>query len=216
MSDLNEPKKETVRITLPPRTGGTGTEKAGGSRETVRIDSPETAPPGSSAAPEPIEASPPDPEISAKPIVPPPLARPPIAELSSPAARPPSFNLPRPPSAPSKSPLPPPAAPPSQVTEPASAAPGMPPRPRVLPPPPRVAGGRASATTVPPEGRPRSPVRLFSASRSRRATSGGSSPVGARHSSFSRRSVASVARMWSCTSTGEREPSKRRSSPSCS
>src|ERR1700681_656378 len=60
MADLNEPKKETVRVTLPPRPAKT--PGGGDSRDTVRIKLP-VRPPSSSfpARPEAVPPKPPPP-----------------------------------------------------------------------------------------------------------------------------------------------------------
>jgi hypothetical protein len=97
MADPKEPKKETVRITLPPRPAGQPATPGTSGRETVRINLP-ARPPGGEAAP-----------------------RPPGVPGSAPA-RPPSAQPPLPP-APSKAVPPPPAfrkppAPPGTATTP--------------------------------------------------------------------------------------------------
>jgi hypothetical protein len=132
MSNLNEPKKETVRITpLPPPTG-TPAEKAE-TKETVRINLPSRPPPLGSVDASKVEParSQPDKLLRREPasgvqaeIPPPPvLARPPGAtSTDSPAFRPP----PSPPAIPSAAPpLPavptvvrPPGSPPVSATPP--------------------------------------------------------------------------------------------------
>ena len=100
MADLNEPKKETVRITLPPRTPSNPAES---DKEATRINLPSRPPGGGtvslhppSAAPvrppplpvAPTPASPPgapDDQAPASPL----MARPPAA-LAPPGATPPS------------------------------------------------------------------------------------------------------------------------------
>lgn len=142
MPEANEPKKETVRIALPPRAN------RGESSDTARIDLPATPPlkPGPDA---PKQAAAPVPPPPPKPVARPPMSRPPMPTPSSSApVRPPTFTPSaggpvRPPSVP---PLPPNArsgassaesAPEPGATTPAPMRP-MPPRPRVLPPAPRV------------------------------------------------------------------------------
>ena len=142
MPEVNEPRKETVRITLPPRAN------RGDSGDTARIDLPTTPPlkPGPAA---PKQAAAPVPPPPPKRVARPPMSRPPMPTPSSSApVRPPKFTPPaggpvRPPSAP---PLPPDlssgAASAKGAAERGETAPApplpMPPRPRVLPPAPRV------------------------------------------------------------------------------
>ena len=146
MGDLNEPKKETVRISLPPPPS---TPPENG--DTVRITVPSQAAtpgaaPAAAPAPAPKRAVPPTPAPSSAPVARPPMARSPMPTPSGTAVRPPPY---RPPGAPQSSPAaPPPRAAPAYkpetgapasgtaATAPAPAA--MPPRPRVLPPPPRI------------------------------------------------------------------------------
>lgn len=118
MSDSNEPKKETVRITLPPPESA----QPGAERQT-EIDSP-----GASAT----ETEPDRATVS------------PVSPALKPAVRPPSFNSPPlRPSAPAVDPAGAPLSPPvvpsktSETADAAPAFPAMPPRPRVLPPPPQ-------------------------------------------------------------------------------
>ena len=153
MADLNEPKKETVRISLPPPPS-TPAENSGERRDTVRI----TLPPkpaklgdAPSAAPvvPPKRPLPPAPAPSSGPVARPPMARAPMPAPSASAVRPPPYRSPAPPppSAGSAAAPRPPAAPPVKpegaattlATPPTPPAPPvMPPRPKVLPPPPRV------------------------------------------------------------------------------
>ncbi len=104
MADQKEPKKETVRITLPPRPAGQPPAPGTSGRETVRINLPprppgsETAPlpPGSPVAP---PARPPLPPAPSRPVAPPPPAfrQPPAppssASSSAPAAPPPPARV---------------------------------------------------------------------------------------------------------------------------
>jgi hypothetical protein len=130
MSNLNEPKKETVRITpLPPPTG-TPAKKAE-TKETVRINLPSRPPPLGSVDASKVEPARSRPALRGEPasggeaeIPPPPvLARPPgAASTDSPAFRPPTS----PPAIPSAAPpLPavptvvrPPGSPPVSATPP--------------------------------------------------------------------------------------------------
>jgi hypothetical protein len=113
MADPKEPKKETVRITLPPRPAA---PSAAGARDTVRINLP-VRPPATSGAPAPLKAA------------------------GGPApARPPMVQTPLPP-APSKPVSPPPIFPPktpapSGAGTPAGAAAPAPLMPRTSPPVP--------------------------------------------------------------------------------
>ncbi len=151
MSDASEPKKETVRITLPPRANSE-------SGDTARIDLPTTPPlkPGPGA---PKQAAAPVPPRPPKPVARPPMSRPPMPTPSSSApVRPPKFTpaAGRPVWPPSAPPLPPNA--PSGAASAEDAAEGaetapvpprpMPPRPRVLPPAPRVQPPTAPASGV--------------------------------------------------------------------
>lgn len=123
MADQSEPKKETVRITLPPPPGSSPPGN-GDSRETVRIN----------------VASPADEEVAP--------ARDPTRKFPLPP-RPPAFpssansavRPPAPPAVPPKAP--PPAAPAGQQNT-------LPPRPRVLPPLKRVLPPAKSAVTAAP------------------------------------------------------------------
>jgi hypothetical protein len=122
MADSPEPKKETVRITLPPRPGGAAAGPNAPSRDTVRINMP--ARPPSNGAPVPPRPGPmrppgaaggavrppmahaPLPPAPSKAVTPPPLFKgKPVAPVSSatPAAGP---LLPKAPSAPSSAPVP--------------------------------------------------------------------------------------------------------------
>lgn len=155
MADLNEPKKETVRITLPPRTPHRPTVPV--AKDTARIhlptrspgSTPPTAPPAPSTAPAGVR--PPPPLIAPKPLPPtpgelskrpstPPMSRPP-APLPSGGVRPPSppmgskTSSPGPAGAEMKAPLPPPPSgsktppPPPSALKPASPAPPAPGQP---------------------------------------------------------------------------------------
>lgn len=138
MNDPVGPKKETVRITLPPRV------RPGESRETVRINMPPKPVATGSPAQSPPRPPPPGSPLRAAAGLPPlPAPPPPLVSAAAPVRPPVLTRSPPPP--------PPPVAPPvSAVIVAESAAPlpetptipaappPMPPRPRVLPPPPRV------------------------------------------------------------------------------
>jgi hypothetical protein len=123
MADPKEPKKETVRITLPPRPapapGG-----ATSARETVRINLP-TRPPSNGIAPRPPQQSAPLPST--------------IPDIASAPARPPIAQSPLPP-APAKQvrppPFVPPPRPPASVPAPAVSESGAP-APASVPLPPK-------------------------------------------------------------------------------
>jgi hypothetical protein len=90
-ADSSTPKKETVRITLPPKPEDTPMIK----RETVRINAPGVAPKKETtsitgATPLPaIEPAPtPPPPSATRPLVPPPAPRPPSAPMPPGGARP--------------------------------------------------------------------------------------------------------------------------------
>ncbi len=135
MADANEPKKETVRITLPPRS------TAGEPSDTVRINLPPKARliSGAKQAEAPIPPRP----STRLPVRPPaftPLAGVPVPPPSSTRPlRPPA------PAAPSSVASSSPDAPPSAR---AGDTPPMPPRPRVLPPAPRVIPPSAASPGV--------------------------------------------------------------------
>lgn len=104
MADSPEPKKQTVRITLPPRVSPNPTEAAANRRDTVRINLPSRPPANGIVPNRPASASPPatNPTLPASP-------RPPVAQPPTPPAPPvtaPTFlplqstpaSTPRPPS----------------------------------------------------------------------------------------------------------------------
>src|SRR4051794_18433311 len=110
MADQNEPKKETVRITLPPRPAGQPPAPSTG-RDTVRINMP-ARPPGSGAALRPPAAPgapgvrPPTaqtlvPPAPSKAVAPPPVFRkaPPLPPNANSPASPASRLMPKPPGA---------------------------------------------------------------------------------------------------------------------
>ncbi len=149
MSDSEGPKKETVRITLPPRL------KPSDSRESAPIwkrpamaasaaRGPQRPPPPGSPARAAYEAAqsirPPEPAPLPTPAPVPPVRQP--VSASTPPKLPPAFSAPA---------APPPTATvvPAAPCVPASAVPpAMPPRPRVLPPPPRIAPRAPAAAAV--------------------------------------------------------------------
>ena len=91
-AESSAPKKETVRITLPPKPEDTPMVK----RETVRINAPGVAPKkettalsGATPLPPLGGSSPtPPPPSATRPLVPPPFPRPPSAPVPPGAARP--------------------------------------------------------------------------------------------------------------------------------
>jgi hypothetical protein len=99
MADQNEPKKETVRITLPPRPAGQPPAPSSG-RDTVRINMPARAPgsgtalrpptPPGAAAPRPPTSQTLVPPAPSKPVAPPPVFRknPPLPPSASPSGAP--------------------------------------------------------------------------------------------------------------------------------
>jgi hypothetical protein len=109
-AQTSTPKKETVRITLPPKPTDVPVVK----RETVRIQPPGTAPKSDSARLPGLGAVPPAPPSAPKPFVPPAAPKPPGAPAipARPAA--PGASMPKPPGpppAPAPRPAPPAAAP---------------------------------------------------------------------------------------------------------
>jgi hypothetical protein len=154
MADSKEPKKETVRITLPPRPGAPASgEGAPTARETVRINLP-ARPPAAPARPGPIQ---PPPGLGAAPPRPPTAHAPLPPAPSKPVAPPPFFPGKTPPASPAAS---------------TSASPAM---PRPAPPPPPASSGRefglassagpkketARITVLPdPSPKPATPVQM--------------------------------------------------------
>ncbi|CAN5652540.1 hypothetical protein BH18VER1_BH18VER1_19890 [soil metagenome] len=163
MSESNEPKKETVRITLPPRAVAKPYAAAAESSDTVHIDVA-TGPAPSGRAPAlgaPRQSRAPMPPPPPKRVAPPPMARPPMpTPSSSPVVRPPKFTPPsgfRPPGAAPTAPRPPGAPMRPGLTSPdaanrpppslGSAPAGVPPAaPALRPAPP--------AASIPPPARP--------------------------------------------------------------
>lgn len=149
MSDLNEPKKETVRITLPPPSGATPSKQSAESDSaTVGLNPPAKPLEGGSGAAAPRRSRPPVPAPPAKPLEPPPPAEVQGSNLTpvASAVQPPSFVPPNPLSSDSKAPLMPPPLLPRLETKlsdaaasepvPSSPAPLLPPPPQVMPPSP--------------------------------------------------------------------------------
>ena len=127
MSESNGPKKETVRITLPPRPPARGLGV--GVRESRGTNAP--AAPGDPSGP-PRKIPPPPPPARRLPPPPPPAKNRTADSLPR--------SIPLPPAAPLPAFSPTPAPPASNDTPP-RATPSvipMPPRPRILPPPPRI------------------------------------------------------------------------------
>ena len=120
MADLNEPKKETVRITLPQRTASRPTAPV--EKETARINLP-NRPPGPSAGAKPL-ATDLHPPSSAPVRPPPPLVAPkPLPPTGGASSRRPP--VPPPPAA--KAPVPPPPPAPLAPVAPAPPKPAFPP-----------------------------------------------------------------------------------------
>jgi len=134
MADPKEPKKETVRITLPPRAA-TGAPPLSTPRDTVRINLP-ARPPANGGAVHPPAPAPPRPPV----LPPPPAFRPPPSPPSAFSAPVPSTQA-----AAMRAPEP--------VTEPHSAPPPGPKketaRISVLPDPPKPAGSVQMKKTQP-------------------------------------------------------------------
>ena len=102
MADPKEPKKETVRITLPPLPPNQPPATGGGDRgDTARINLP-TRPPSNDAAPRPPAAPPPGSTTPGSPAPPrPPLAQTPLPPAPAKRVEPPPFSRPAPPPPPS-------------------------------------------------------------------------------------------------------------------
>ncbi|SRR6266550_7098138 len=169
MAEANEPKKETVRITLPPRRGDAAAPE---DDDTVRINIP-SRPPTSEPPPTPAPLAPKAGNV--------PIPRPPVAQNPLPAPR--TVLPPPPPAAATPPPLPPvaktPLPRPSGTTA-AASAPAPAPRPipattpltketariSVLPDPPKPASARMSKTqplitaTATPVAPPTAPVTI--------------------------------------------------------
>ena len=160
MADSREPKKETVRITLPPRVPPNPAEAASNRRDTVRINLP-SRPPANGIAPKtptfvptPASAIPPIPPRP--PVSPPPSPLPPAPAnpVSAPTFLPPqspASSVPRPPSSASV-PLAAakPAAMPTTETQPVSPGPKKETaRITVLPDPPKSSGAVQMKKTQP-------------------------------------------------------------------
>ena len=132
MADPKEPKKETVRIALPPRPPGAPSAARAPGSETVRINMPARPPangaprppaPPSGGAPRPPMSKTPLPPAPAKAVAPPPLFRP-----SPASASPSSPSAPRPATPPTAAGLAS-AAGPKKETARISVAPAVPARP---------------------------------------------------------------------------------------
>jgi hypothetical protein len=87
MADQKEPKKETVRIALPPRPPGAPAAPRPPGSETVRINMPARPPAGPVARPPNAQA--PVPPAPSKAVAPPPTFRPPPTPPGAPTAAPP-------------------------------------------------------------------------------------------------------------------------------
>jgi hypothetical protein len=127
MADSNEPKKETVRIALPPQPA-TGPGAANQSRDTLRINLPARSPATSSDSPGPTAPAPLPPKA---PPAPPsaPVSQPerPIASVAAPV------NIPAIAKLPGLSPSPPPVGSPSPKKETARVAPRLDPSAKPAP-----------------------------------------------------------------------------------
>ncbi len=136
MADPKEPKKETVRIALPPRPPGAPTASRAPGSETVRINMPARPPangaprppaPPSGGAPRPPMSKTPLPPAPAKAVAPPPLFRPSAAAPAG-SVPPSSPSAPRPAAPPGAAGLAS-AAGPKKETARISVAPAVPARP---------------------------------------------------------------------------------------
>src|SRR5439155_1401553 len=78
MAETNEPKKETVRIKLPPRHASSASNSDSGPRDTIRINLPSRVPSGLSASSQTFKPPPPPPSAAARAPVLPGLGQPPI------------------------------------------------------------------------------------------------------------------------------------------
>jgi hypothetical protein len=152
MADPKEPKKETVRITLPPRVTPSPAEAAGNTRDTVKINLPSRPPANSMepnrhapAAPSPAPPGSPrlpvsQPSAPPKPVAPRPFLPPPISSSSATSAPRSSFA----PSAPFA------AGMPAMETELVSSGPKKETaRMTILPDPPKVSGSVQMKKTQP-------------------------------------------------------------------
>jgi len=178
MAEANEPKKETVRITLPPPSGDAVAPQ---DDDTVRINLP-ARPPTSEPPPTPLAPKPGTAPIPRPPVSQVPLSKPTIAGVPIPrtftSPPPPPTAVPPPPPPAAKTPIPRPrgtaAAAPARApaAAPGPATPATTPlsketaRISVLPDPPKPAGVKMSKTqplitlTATPLTRPPSPVTI--------------------------------------------------------
>jgi hypothetical protein len=123
MADSNEPKKETVRIALPPQPA-TGPGAANQSRDTLRINLPPRLPATSSDSPAPTAPAPLPPKAPPAPVSKPER---PIASAAAPV------NIPAVVKLPGISPSPAPAGSPSPKKETARVAPRLDPSAKPAP-----------------------------------------------------------------------------------
>jgi hypothetical protein len=171
MAEANEPKKETVRITLPPRGGDAAAPEED---DTVRINLPSRPPISPSPTAAPLVPRPGNVLIPRPPVSQNPLPTPPVAGVPLPRTVPP----PPPPPPVTKTPLPRPSG-----TTAAASAPVPAPRPTpattpltketarisVLPDPPKPASAKMSKTqplitaTATPVAPPTAPVTIVPA-----------------------------------------------------
>jgi hypothetical protein len=177
MAEANQPKKETVRITLPPRRGDAVAPQ---DDDIVRINlparPPTSEPPPTPLAPKPGNVPIPRPPVSQVPFPKPPVASVPVPRTFAPPPPPPAA-VPPPPLPAGKTPVPRPmgtaaAAPAPPAAAPAPAAPPTTPlaketaRISILPDPPKPAPMKMSKTqplftlTATPVTPPTAPVTI--------------------------------------------------------
>ena len=177
MAEANQPKKETVRITLPPRRGDAVAPQ---DDDIVRINlparPPTSEPPPTPLAPKPGNVPIPRPPVSQVPFPKPPVASVPVPRTFAPPPPPPAA-VPPPPLPAAKTPVPRPmgtaaAAPAPPAAAPAPAAPPTTPlaketaRISILPDPPKPAPMKMSKTqplftlTATPVTPPTAPVTI--------------------------------------------------------
>jgi len=172
MAEPNEPKKETVRITLPPRRGDVVTPQ---DDDTTRINlpgrPPMSEPPPTSAplVPKPGNVPIPRPPVSQVPLPKPPVASVPVPPTFAPPPPPPAAVPPPPPPA-AQTPVPRPMG--TAAASPAAAAPATTPlaketaRISILPDPPKPGPVKMSKTqrlvisTATPVVPPTAPVTI--------------------------------------------------------
>ena len=151
MAEANQPKKETVRITLPPRRGDAVAPQ---DDDTVRINlparPPTSEPPPTPLAPKPGNVPIPRPPVSQVPFPKPPVASVPVPRTFAPPPPPPAA-VPPPPLPAAKTPVPRPMGTAAAAPAPPAAPPTTPlvketARISILPDPPKPAPGKMSKT----------------------------------------------------------------------